>query len=94
MKSIFLDDFYGCRPNKSALNAIEMSRSRCFKMKWVLMMFESAHTNARQKNESAEFGYATGRCYQPYVGKSFYALCVCQLDGKEIPQMSVGKICR
>lgn len=36
VEPIFLDDSYGYRPNKSALDAIEMARSRCFKMKWVI----------------------------------------------------------
>ena len=36
VEPIFLDDSYGYRPNKSALDAIEVARSRCFKMKWVI----------------------------------------------------------
>lgn len=36
LEPIFLDDSYGYRPNKSALDAIATARSRCFKMKWVV----------------------------------------------------------
>lgn len=32
----FLDDSYGYRPNKSALDAIEVTRRRCWKHSWVL----------------------------------------------------------
>lgn len=36
MESVFLDDSYGYRPGKSALDAIAATRNRCFKMKWVV----------------------------------------------------------
>ena len=32
----FLEDSYGYRPNKSALDAIEITRKRCWKTNWVL----------------------------------------------------------
>ncbi|MDD2981180.1 MAG: reverse transcriptase domain-containing protein [Hespellia sp.] len=36
VEPLFLSDSYGYRPNKSALDAIETARNRCFKMKWVI----------------------------------------------------------
>lgn len=36
LKPMFREDSYGYRPNKSALDAITIARSRCFKMKWVI----------------------------------------------------------
>lgn len=36
VEPIFFGDSYGYRPNKSALDAIETARNRCFKMKWVI----------------------------------------------------------
>lgn len=36
VEAIFHNDSYGYRPNKSALDAIEKARNRCFKMKWVI----------------------------------------------------------
>ena len=36
VEPIFLSDSYGYRPNKSALDAIETARNRCFRMKWVI----------------------------------------------------------
>lgn len=36
VESVFLSDSYGYRPNKSALDAIETARTRCFRMKWVI----------------------------------------------------------
>jgi len=33
---IFLSDSYGYRPNKSALDAVEVTRKRCWKYDWVL----------------------------------------------------------
>ncbi|NOH17311.1 group II intron reverse transcriptase/maturase [Clostridium cochlearium] len=36
VESIFYNDSYGYRPNKSALNAIQKARENCFKMHWVI----------------------------------------------------------
>lgn len=36
LEPVFLDDSYGYRPGKSALDAIATTRNRCFKMKWVV----------------------------------------------------------
>lgn len=36
LEDIFLDDSYGNRPNKSAIDAIGHTRNRCFKMPWVI----------------------------------------------------------
>jgi retron-type reverse transcriptase len=36
LESIFLADFYGYRPNKSALDAVGVTRERCWKYDWVL----------------------------------------------------------
>jgi RNA-directed DNA polymerase len=36
LDAIFLGDSYGYRPGKSALNAIEVTRKRCWKYDWVL----------------------------------------------------------
>lgn len=36
LESMFHEDSYGYRPNKSALDAIATARSRCFRMKWVI----------------------------------------------------------
>jgi RNA-directed DNA polymerase len=36
LEPIFLPDSYGYRPNKSALDAIEITRKRCWKYDWVL----------------------------------------------------------
>lgn len=36
VEKIFLPDSYGYRPNKSALDAIEVTRQRCWQMAWVL----------------------------------------------------------
>jgi RNA-directed DNA polymerase len=36
VEPIFLPDSYGYRPNKSALDAIEVTRQRCWKYDWVL----------------------------------------------------------
>ena len=36
VESVFLPDSYGYRPNKSALDAIEITRKRCWKQDWVL----------------------------------------------------------
>lgn len=33
---IFYEDSYGYRPNKSAINAIDVTRQRCWKYEWVL----------------------------------------------------------
>src|SRR6202051_4289436 len=35
-RSIFLPDSYGCRPGKSALDAVGITRKRCWKYDWVL----------------------------------------------------------
>ncbi|RLI59573.1 MAG: group II intron reverse transcriptase/maturase, partial [Candidatus Asgardarchaeum californiense] len=36
LEPIFLDDSYGYRPNRSALDAIGITRQRCWKQDWVL----------------------------------------------------------
>jgi RNA-directed DNA polymerase len=36
MEAIFLPDSYGYRPGKSALNAVGVTRERCWKYDWVL----------------------------------------------------------
>src|SRR5947208_6579449 len=36
LESIFLADSYGYRPNKSALDAVGVTRKRCWKYDWVL----------------------------------------------------------
>ena len=36
LEPMFHEDSYGCRPDKSALDAIATARSRCFGMKWVI----------------------------------------------------------
>ncbi len=36
VESIFYEDSYGYRPNKSALQAIEVTRTRCWRKDWVL----------------------------------------------------------
>ena len=36
LEPIFLPDSYGYRPNKSALDAVEVTRQRCWKYDWVL----------------------------------------------------------
>lgn len=36
VEPIFLEDSYGYRPNKSAINAIEIVRERCWKYHWVV----------------------------------------------------------
>jgi RNA-directed DNA polymerase len=36
LDSIFLADSYGYRPNKSALDAVGVTRERCWKYDWVL----------------------------------------------------------
>jgi group II intron reverse transcriptase/maturase len=36
VEKIFLPDSYGYRPNKSALDAVEITRKRCWKQDWVL----------------------------------------------------------
>ena len=36
VESILLPDCYGYRPNKSALDAVEVTRSRCWQWSWVL----------------------------------------------------------
>ena len=36
LESIFLPDSYGYRPGKSALDAVGVTRQRCWKYDWVL----------------------------------------------------------
>lgn len=36
VEPIFYEDSYGYRPNKSAINALEVTRKRCWKYEWVL----------------------------------------------------------
>lgn len=36
LEKVFLEDSYGYRPNKSALEAIGKTRERCFKMPWLV----------------------------------------------------------
>lgn len=36
VESIFYEDSYGYRPNKSAIQAIEKTRTRCWRKDWVL----------------------------------------------------------
>ena len=36
LESIFLADSYGYRPNKSALDAVGVTRKRCWKYDWIL----------------------------------------------------------
>lgn len=36
VEKVFLPDSYGYRPNKSALDAVEITRKRCWKQDWVL----------------------------------------------------------
>lgn len=36
VESIFYEDSYGYRPNKSAIQAIEVTRTRCWRKEWVL----------------------------------------------------------
>ena len=36
VEPIFYEDSYGYRPNKSAIDAIEITRKRCWKYEWVL----------------------------------------------------------
>jgi len=36
VEPIFLKDSYGYRPNRSALDAVEVTRERCFRIPWVL----------------------------------------------------------
>lgn len=36
LESIFLQDSYGYRPGKSALDAVGVTRQRCWKYDWVL----------------------------------------------------------
>ena len=36
VETIFYEDSYGYRPNKSAIEAIEITRKRCWKYEWVL----------------------------------------------------------
>lgn len=36
MESIFLEDSYGYRPNKSAIDAVGKTRERCFQMPWLI----------------------------------------------------------
>jgi RNA-directed DNA polymerase len=37
VEPIFMPDSYGYRPNKSALDAIGVTRERCWKYDWVLV---------------------------------------------------------
>lgn len=36
VEPIFYEDSYGYRPNKSAINALEVTRKRCWKYEWIL----------------------------------------------------------
>jgi retron-type reverse transcriptase len=36
LDAVFLDDSYGYRPGKSALDAVGVTRARCWKYDWVL----------------------------------------------------------
>lgn len=36
VEPIFLDNSYGYRPNRSAIDAIRVTRERCWKMGWIL----------------------------------------------------------
>lgn len=36
LEPIFLGDSYGYRPNKSAIDAIRVTRERCWQMGWIL----------------------------------------------------------
>lgn len=36
VESIFYDDSYGYRPNRSAIDAVDVARQRCWKMPWVV----------------------------------------------------------
>jgi len=36
VEPIFCDDSYGYRPNKSALDAVGVTRERCWKMPWII----------------------------------------------------------
>ena len=36
VEPIFCEDSYGYRPNRSALDAVGVTRERCWKMPWVL----------------------------------------------------------
>jgi len=36
LESMFYEDSYGYRPNKSSLDAIATARGRWFRMKWVI----------------------------------------------------------
>jgi len=36
VEPIFYDDSYGYRPNRSAIDAIAVTRTRCWKMPWVI----------------------------------------------------------
>jgi len=36
VEPIFCEDSYGYRPNKSAIDAVGVTRERCWKMPWVL----------------------------------------------------------
>ena len=36
VEPIFYEDSYGYRPNKSAIQAIEVTRTRCWRKDWVL----------------------------------------------------------
>ena len=42
VEPIFHDDSYGYRPGKSALNAIEVARKRCWRADWVIDLDMSA----------------------------------------------------
>ena len=36
VEPVFHEDSYGYRPGKSALDAVERARKRCFQMRWVI----------------------------------------------------------
>jgi len=60
VEPVFLPDSYGYRPGKSALDAVEITRKRCWQYNWILEydirgMFDSSSRRCPRTSDGVEF---------------------------------------
>jgi RNA-directed DNA polymerase len=105
LEPIFLPDSYGYRPGKSALDAVSVTRQRCWKYDWVLefdikglfdnlphdLLLKAVRRHVQCKWAVA-WNPARGRD-QSNTGQSVPALCVRSLDGADTSRPPLVSVC-
>jgi RNA-directed DNA polymerase len=85
LEPIFLPDSYGYRPGKSALDAVAVTRERCWRYDWVLEFDNSVASTRGWNLGGTHQGDAAGWRRQPHPRQSLLALRVRRLDDADVP---------